>query len=153
MVEENKILIGCVEWCAFPQLELPAVKAKVDTGATTSALHAFAIEPFEKEGELWVRFNIQPLQKRQDLIRTCTAPVAGRRVISDSGGHREERYIIRTQLMIAEESWEIEVSLTDRDSMQYRMLLGRRAMAGRVIVNPGLSFMMGKRSGRRLYGL
>lgn len=142
----EKIIVGWEEWCSLPQLGLIAIKAKVDTGATTSSLHAFNITPYEAEGILHVRFQIDPLQKGDGVVKLCSAPVVDRRVISDSGGHREERYIISTCFTLGGKSWEIELSLTDRESMQYKMLLGRRAMENMVMVDPAGSFLQGKLS-------
>jgi hypothetical protein len=149
---EQKMIIGWKEWCTFPALGLSAIKAKIDTGATTSALHAFDIEPYEAGGAPHVRFSINPIRGRKEFITSCTAPVVDKRIICNSGGHAEERYVIQTLLALGQHSWEIELTLTNRQHMQYRMLLGRRAMSSRCIVDPGSSFLLGKLSSRQAYG-
>lgn len=143
---ENKVIIGSEEWGAFPQLEIPAIKARIDSGAKTSALHAEQIVPFEKDGELWVRFVVNPLQNNQKSAIKCEAAVVDKRVIKSSTGTRESRFVIKTLFSLGETVWDIEVTLTNRDSMGYRMLLGREAMSGRFIVDPEKSFRYGDRT-------
>jgi hypothetical protein len=137
------LLIGWREYVSLPNLGLPVLKAKVDTGARTSALHAFKIETFQDHGVLKVRFQVHPVQRRSDIIVTCEAPVIDHRVVSDSGGHRERRYVIETMVTIGSLKWPIEVTLANRESMTFRMLLGRNAM-GRVLIDPARSFLLGK---------
>lgn len=138
------LTLGWREWAALPELGLAAVKAKIDTGARTSTLHAFYLESYRHRGERWVRFGVHPLQRRTDVVIHCSAPVHDRRTVSDSGGHRERRYVIRTRIAIGTAAWPVEMTLTNRDSMLFRMLLGRTAMAGRVRVDPGRSFLCGR---------
>ena len=142
--ETNNVTIGWREWLALPSLNIPAVKAKVDTGARTSALHAFFVEPFEDNGMQMVRFGVHPLQKRLDIEIFCVTPVKDFREISDSGGHREMRYVIETEVLLGESSRSIEMTLTNRDNMKFRMLLGRTAMAGLLVV-PDKSYLTGRK--------
>ena len=143
------LTLGWREWVALPELGITRIKAKVDTGARTSALHAFALRPFSEHGRDRVEFQIHPLQKNLETIVTCTADVIDRRIVSDSGGHKEERFVIATLLAIGEYAWPIEMTLTSRDDMLFRMLLGRTAMEARAQVNPSLSYVVGKKKIKR----
>lgn len=138
------MMIGWREWAGLPELGIPVIKAKVDTGARTSCLHATAIKPFKRRGEAWVRFKVQPLQGGKKRIITCEAKLVARRMVSDSGGHREQRYVIETSLSLGDLSWPIEMTLTNRATMRFRMLLGRTAMAGKVRIDPDASFLQGQ---------
>ena len=140
----TSITIGWREWVLLPDLALPRIKAKIDTGARTSCLHAFSVEPFTKDGKEWVRFGIHPHQKDIETEVYSEAEVFDKRMVTDSGGHKEERYVITTDLELAEQRWPIEITLTNRDTMLFRMLLGRTAMEKRIIINPGKSFLLGK---------
>jgi ribosomal protein S6--L-glutamate ligase len=142
----NKIVVGSQEWGALPQLEIPAIKVRVDSGAKTSALHAVNIIPFKKDGASWVRYEVHPLQNDGKTTIYCESQVFDKRKIKSSSGIGEVRYVIRTILSIADSAWEIEVSLTNRDSMGYRMLLGRQAMSGKMLVDPEASFQLGELS-------
>lgn len=150
---EEPLKLGWREWCALPDLGIPAIKAKVDTGAKTSALHTFKIEPFTENGVVYVRFWVHPLQRNDQLVSECVAPVKDERMVSDSGGHKEMRYIIETQIRIGDKGWPIEMSLTNRDTMRFRMLLGRKAMQENIAVYPASSYMNGRLRAKRLYGL
>ena len=139
------ITVGWREWLALPDLGVPAIKAKIDTGAKTSCLHAINIEPFEQDGQPWVRFDTQPIQRSEFKV-PCQAPVKDYRSVTDSGGHKEDRYVIESLVSVGTHSWAIELTLTSRYNMLFKMLLGRRAMEGRVIVEPSLSYQTGKRN-------
>ena len=143
MKSEEKIVVGSEEWCALPQLNIPVINVRVDSGAKTSALHAVNIMPFKKNGEPWVSFEVHPLQNDGRTTVYCEAPVIDKRRIKSSSGMGELRYVIRTTISIAGSSWDIEVTLTNRVSMGYRMLLGRQAMAGIMLVDPEASCLLG----------
>jgi hypothetical protein len=140
----DKVQVGWREWVALPELEIPTIKAKIDTGARTSALHVFELEPFQEDGRSKVNFRLHPLQRRIDIDTHCTAQVIDERLVRDSGGHQELRLVISTILQIGTLAWPIEVTLTNREDMSFRFLLGRSAMRGRLLVDPGLSYQMGR---------
>jgi ribosomal protein S6--L-glutamate ligase len=138
------LVLGWEEWVALPELGLPAIKAKVDTGARTSALHAFYVEPYGPARARMVRFGVHPIPRRADVAIECKARVVDWRVVVSSNGEREQRYVIETALGIGERQWPIEVTLTNRDTMAYRMLLGRQAIESGVLVDPSSSFRQPK---------
>ena len=144
--------IGWREWVALPDLGLPAIKTKVDTGARTSALHAFLIEPYTEDGIDMLRFLIHPIQRNEDVEVECRCPVFDQREVTDSGGNTEMRYVIQSEMIFGSDRFLIEMTLTNRDTMAFRMLLGRRAMEDRYVVDPAASYLNGKLRPRKLYG-
>lgn len=144
----DKALIGRTEWCALPDLGLPAVKARIDTGARTSALHAFDIEVFKKGEKKYVRFKIHPLQRNSSIVRECVAPLVQKRTVISSNGERENRCVIKTTLVFTGVEIPAEITLTSRHKMRFRMLLGREALKkARFIVDPAKTHVLGKISG------
>lgn len=142
--DTDRLIIGWREWVSLPDLNIPAVKAKIDTGARTSALHAFDMDVYGDGSNQKIRFGIRPLQRKKKIILWCTADVFDRRMVTDSGGHREMRYVIRTPIRIGDRTWPIEITLTKRDTMKFRMLLGRTALQNRYVVDPGNSYRFGR---------
>lgn len=136
-------IIGWREWVGLPLLGIDALKAKIDTGAKTSTLHAFDIELLKQKDQTLVRFKVHPLQDDLKYEVTCLAPLVDRREITDSGGHKEERIVIRTTLVIAGIKRKIDVTLTNRQKMKYRMLIGRSALKS-FYIDPSQSFLCGR---------
>lgn len=135
--------IGWREWVSLPEIGIPHIKAKIDTGARTSALHAFSVERFRRDQQDWLRFGVHPLQKDRETEIWCEARMIDEREVADSGGHREMRPVILSPLHMGEFSWPVELTLTSRDSMLFRMLIGRTALRGRLSVDSGASFTLG----------
>jgi hypothetical protein len=151
--DTDNIRLGWREWVALPALHLPAIKAKVDTGAKTSALHAFHIERYQKNSLDMLKFLVHPVQKNLQLVVECHSAILDQRKVIDSGGHSEMRYVIESLVSIGDKSWPIELTLTNRDTMRFRMLLGRRAMEHCAIVEPGACYLNGKLDPHTLYNL
>ena len=146
---KNKRLLGWREWVNLPDLGLPLIKAKVDTGARTSCLHAFELDTFSREGKPWVRFLVHPHQHSQEAV-ACEAPLLENRVVTDSGGHAEERPVITTRLALGDWESPVEITLTSRDNMLFRMLLGRTAIKkGGFSVDPARSYLQHTREDER----
>ena len=139
------IIVGWREWVTLPDLGLAAVKAKVDTGAKTSSLHAFDLETFREGGRERVRFGVHPLQDNEQLTVWAEADVVDERHVTSSSGHEELRVVIRTPLRLGGLTWPVEITLTDRRSMRLRMLLGREALEGQMLVDASVSFLHGRR--------
>lgn len=149
---DEKIIVGSEEWFGFPNLGIPAIKARVDSGAKTSSLHAYNISTFKRKGSPWVTFEVHPLQNDRRTVVRCEAAVIDRRNIKSSNGTTEKRYVISTPLNVGDTTWDIELTLTNRDSMGYRMLLGREAMKHRMLVDPSESCSLGEISKEDLKG-
>lgn len=155
MIEDYKI-IGRAEWCSLFGLNIPAILARIDSGAKTSSLQATDIVLIKQDNEDWVRFVVNPLQKNTELKIKCKAKVIGKRSVKGSFGISEDRFIIRTPITIADDTFDIEFSLANRNSMAFRMLLGREAMMGNYLINPGKKHIQKKytkRQVQKLYNL
>jgi hypothetical protein len=138
-------VIGWREWITLPELGIEGMKAKIDTGARSSSLHAYDIRPFERKGKPWVRFKVHPLQKDHRLTVEAEARVVEKRKVKASSGHETLRWVVETDVVLGEMRWTIELTLTRRDAMGFRMLLGRQAVRRRFLVDSGRSFLFGKR--------
>ena len=149
--DPGTLLIGWREWVSLPQLGLPAIKAKIDTGARTSAIHAFDIEQMKKNGQDWLAFSVQPVQRDTNIVCRCEAQLIDVRRVTDSGGHTGDRFFIETELQIGSHTRTIEMTLSQRSDMLFRMLLGRTAMVPGIQVDPSISFSLGRMSARALY--
>lgn len=150
-VVQETFVLGWEEWLGLPDLGLAAVKAKIDTGARTSALHAFSIEEIGTADRPRVRFGVHPIPGREDVSVVCVADVVDRRDVTSSNGETERRYVIRTSVRMGERTWPIEITLANRETMAYRMLLGRQAVQADMVVDPTRSFVQ-PRLGYRVYG-
>jgi len=139
-------VLGWREWVSLPDLGIDKIKAKVDTGARTSTLHAFDVRLEELGDKKIVHFKIHPKQRDLNSVVECSAPLLDEREVRDSGGHSEYRYVIESRIKIGSTLLTAEITLTNRDSMGFRMLLGRTAMKGLYLVDPGNSYLLGKRS-------
>lgn len=137
--------LGWREWVDFPDLGLQSIKAKVDTGARSSALHAIRITTFERDGDHWVRWQVHPDQRSTEKTVNCEAPIHDRRDIRSSSGHNHTRFVVRPTVALGSETWPIDVTLAKREAMGFRLLLGREAIRGRFLVDPGRSYLYGKR--------
>lgn len=138
----SPVIIGWREWVGLPQLGIGRIKAKIDTGARTSALHAFDCELFQTRKKISrLRFAIHPIQKEAQTTLHCEADLVDKRWVIDSGGHRELRFVIHTKIAVGNFCWLSELTLTNRATMGFRMLLGRSAMKKRFIVDPSHSFL------------
>lgn len=142
---EDELLIGWREWVGLPQLGIPRIKAKIDTGARTSALHAFHVQPYQKDGKNKVKFSIHPRQYSTTKTIVCDTDLLDIRWITDSGGHKEKRCVIQTPLLLGERQALIEITLSCREDMRFRMLLGRTALKKDFLIKPSASYILGKR--------
>lgn len=137
-------MAGWREWVSLPDLGVDWVKAKLDTGARTSAIHAFDIEEFDRDGALWVRFSIHPWQRSDEGRVLATCQVHDRRTVRSSSGHTEERYVVLVDVRLLEHTVTAEVTLSRRDQMGFRMLVGREALRQGFVVDPGRSYLGGR---------
>ncbi len=135
----RRVTLGWREWLALPQLGIDVLKAKLDTGARSSSLHVDTLEAFQRDGATWLRFALHP-GRRQLLAVCCEAPALDRRMVTDTGGRRTDRWFIRSEVQLAGVRFSIDINLTDRRHMLFPMLLGRSALAGRFIVDPSRSY-------------
>jgi hypothetical protein len=136
--------VGWREWVSLPAWEVPHVKAKIDTGARTSSLHAFGLEWFDRAGSPWVRFQIHPWQRSTSDAVVTEAGVVATRDVRSSSGEVEHRPVVRTTLVLATREVTAEITLTRRDEMGFRMLVGREALRNRFVVDPGVSYLGGR---------
>lgn len=134
------MIVGNAEWCALPDLNVPAIRARIDSGAKTSAIHAVNIREFYKHRQQWVKFEIHPLRVHTDVFIECQAPVYDFRMVKNSSGEAQPRYVIQTTLELGNEKWTIQATLANRRSMGFQMLLGREAMNHRILINPSEDF-------------
>lgn len=143
--EAKTDLVGWREWLSLPELGIPAIKAKIDTGARTSAIHAYVLDTVIEDGREYACFKIHPMQKKLSVSIDCKAEIVDKRVVRDSGGHEEERYFINTLIQLGGRQWYSDFSLTNRDAMMFRMLLGRTALIDAGLqVEPSRSYVAGK---------
>ena len=152
MSRKNKVTIGWREWVALPELGCNNIKAKIDTGARTSSLHAFDMKTFTRRGIEYVSFKIHPEQKSSKKVIEAVAAILEYRDVKSSSGQTSERPVILTQIELMDEIWDIELTLANRDEMGFRMLVGREGIRGRMVVDPGSSYYNGvpKKRVRRL---
>lgn len=141
---KSKYLLGWREWVSLPELGIERIKCKIDTGARTSALHAFYIDPFMVDDIKMIRFGIHPFTKDMTTVLHCEAKVIDERLVTSSDGNRSMRYVISTTMVLGDIKKDIELTLTNRDTMRFRMLLGRKAMDDNCIVDPALSYQKAK---------
>ncbi|WP_286238846.1 ATP-dependent zinc protease family protein [Neptuniibacter halophilus] len=139
---KQKLLVGALECCDLPDLELSGVQMRVDTGAATSSLHVDNIEEFTKDGKRWVNFDIHPDVHNVDRVVNKSLLLKGKKVVKSSTADREKRFVIKTIIQLGGREWPIKLTLTDRSSMQNLMLLGREAMTDHILVDPSREFLV-----------
>ncbi|WP_443217580.1 30S ribosomal protein S6--L-glutamate ligase [Sediminicola sp. 1XM1-17] len=136
-------IIGSEEWCTFKEMGIPAIKARVDSGAKTSSIQATNTKVFTKGVQEWVKFEVNPLQDNRSFNMLCEARLVDRRTVKSSSGIAEERLVIKTPVTLGSDTFDIELTLANRDTMEFRMLLGREALNDRYLVNPVESYCKG----------
>lgn len=139
----KKIIIGCEEWCGLPELGIPVIKSRIDSGAKTSSLHATNIIEHTSKDGMYVTFDVFPIEQSLQVVVNCRAKVVDKRVIKSSNSLSELRYVVSTELKLGDHKWQVNITLSNRESMGYRMLLGREAMKQKLLVDPSESFLFG----------
>ena len=140
----SKTIIGNLEICDLPEFGISDMEIRIDTGAKTSSLHVDNIVRFKKKGKPWVKFDLHPDVHNVDSVVECSAPLSDTRRIKSSNGESELRYVIKTPINLGDQSWKIEITLTDRSDMSYLMLLGREAMSDKFLVDPSQTYLLDK---------
>ncbi|AVL97266.1 ATP-dependent zinc protease family protein [Microbacterium sp. str. 'China'] len=140
----SNTLTGWREWVSLPDLGVDWIKAKIDTGARTSSLHAFDIQEFERDGEAWVRFRVKPWQDSQEDAVVVESPIHDRRAVRSSSGHAQERLVVQLMIRLVDREVMAEVTLSNRDEMGFRMLIGREALRRGYVVDAARSFLGGR---------
>ncbi|WP_262689729.1 ATP-dependent zinc protease family protein [Kordiimonas aestuarii] len=141
---KSKLIIGWREWAVLPDFAVPEIKAKIDTGAKTSALHAYRIKKIMRDGVPWAEFFVHPVQRRKRPEVKCAAPIVGEREVKSSNGIVQTRLVVSTILELGPFAQKIELTLTNRDEMGFRLLIGRQALTRRYLVDSGLSYGLGE---------
>ena len=144
VIDIRKPVIGACEYVALPELSIPRIKSRVDTGARTSALHAYDIEEFERDGQRWVSFRAHTGDTDYSPSVYNEMPLLSRRKVKNTSGVPESRYVIRTRFVLGAHQWDCDLTLADRENMRFQMLLGRRAIRGRFLVDPDHVFVQGR---------
>ncbi len=150
--KKEKLCIGWKEWCALPELNIKEIKAKIDTGAATSALHAQILSVSEYQGEQFIRFKVFPHQNDLQASKICKAPLIAQRNVMSSNGLKEHRYVIATKITVGKLSFTTEITLSDRSPLRFRMLLGRLALRKHFLIDPGKSHLQGRPLFQHLIG-
>ena len=141
---DETVIVGWREWVSLTSLGITRIKAKLDTGARTSALHALRSDRYTERGAPHVRLHVQPRQRDGGRVLVVETAIIDERTVSDSSGHRERRIVIASELTLGTARWPIELTITNRDSLRFRMLLGRSAMQGHLVIDPDRSYVLGK---------
>ena len=149
-MSDVKQIIGSQEWCSFEGLNIPSIKARIDSGAKTSSIQSTNIKKFKKGKESWVSFDVNPIQDNLSIVVHCESKICDVRIVKSSSGITSKRFVIKEKVTIGDQSYEIELTLANRDGMDFRMLLGREAMKKRFIVDPSKNFMIAKVSEEEL---
>ena len=138
----EKAILGCEEWVTLDELNIPSIKARVDSGAKTSSIQAKNIKRITRKGEAWVTFDVNPIQDNLSLYVSCEAKIVDTRIVKSSSGETQKRFVIKTRIKLGSNAFEIELTLAERDGMEYRMLLGREALIDRYLVDASQSFIL-----------